>query len=315
MSAILDIAAPVFGLVLAGFLAGRAGILGPESSVALNRFVYYFALPPVMFLGTARAPLAALFNGPYIASILGGLAVALTLSLVVGRFVFGVRQPALAVQAVGGVFPNVGYMGIPLFLTAFGPDGALLAVIYVMVGSFVCMAGAIGAIELHRASTEGGQILAKVGGALVRNPLLGATVLGTVWSWAALPVPAPVGNFLGLLGAASGPAALFALGLSLVGQRLAGDRIEIAWMTFLKLIVQPAATGWLAFFVFDLPIFWAWSAVLLAALPTAALVYVVAQRYDVYLRRASTLIVVTTALSVISVSAILAAMGAAMEGG
>ncbi|MDA0702398.1 MAG: AEC family transporter [Proteobacteria bacterium] len=308
MSAVLDIAAPVFGLILAGFLAGRTGILGPESSVSLNRFVYYFALPPVMFLGTARAPLGELFNLPYIGSIMGGLGITLVLSLTVGRFVFGVRQPALAVQAVGAVFPNVGYMGIPLFLTAFGPDGALPAVIYVMVGSFVCMAGAIGAIELHRASAEGGRALAKVAGTLIRNPLLAATVLGALWSWAALPVPVPIGNFLELLGAAAGPAALFALGLSLVGQRLAGDMAEIAWMTCLKLLIQPAATAWLAFFVFDLPPFWAWSAVLLAALPTAALVYVVAQQYDVYLRRASALIIATTVLSVITVSAILAVM-------
>lgn len=311
MSAVLDIAAPVFGLVLAGVLAGRSGILGVESSAALNRFVCYFALPPVMFLGTARAPLAELFYGPYIGAIMGGALVTLVLSLAVGRFGFGVRQPALAVQAVGAVFPNVGYMGIPLFLTAFGPDGTLPAVIYVMVGSFVCMAGAIGTIELHKASAEGGRVFAAVGGALVRNPLLGATVLGAAWSWSGLAVPVPIGNFLQLLGAAAGPAALFALGLSLVGQRLAGDLVEVAWLTVLKLLIQPAATAWLAFRVFELPAFWAWSAVLLAALPTAALVYVVAQQYDIYLRRASALIVVTTALSVFTVSAILAAM----EGG
>ena len=56
MEALVNVIIPVFGVIASGYLAGRRGILGPESAAALNRFVYYFALPPLLFVFTARAP-------------------------------------------------------------------------------------------------------------------------------------------------------------------------------------------------------------------------------------------------------------------
>ena len=58
MQAILNVALPIFGVILAGYLAGRWRILGGEATAALNAFVSYFALP-VLFFGTlARTPVA-----------------------------------------------------------------------------------------------------------------------------------------------------------------------------------------------------------------------------------------------------------------
>jgi predicted permease len=48
---------------MTGYLAGRFEALGPETAAALNRLVYLFALPPALFLFTARAPIEKVFNG------------------------------------------------------------------------------------------------------------------------------------------------------------------------------------------------------------------------------------------------------------
>jgi malonate transporter and related proteins len=62
VQAILNVALPIFGVILAGYLAGRWRILGGESTAALNAFVSYFALP-VLFFGTlARTPVAAVLD-------------------------------------------------------------------------------------------------------------------------------------------------------------------------------------------------------------------------------------------------------------
>ena len=62
MQAILNVAFPIFGVILAGYLAGRWRILGGEATTALNGFVSYFALP-VLFFGTlARTPVAAVLD-------------------------------------------------------------------------------------------------------------------------------------------------------------------------------------------------------------------------------------------------------------
>ena len=80
-------------------------------------------------------------------------------------------------------------------------------------------------------------------------------------------------------------------------------------MTACKLAVQPLATWVIAVPVMGLPPFWAHSAVILAALPTGATVFVVAQRYGVYVQRSSALILISTVLSVASLSVLFLALG------
>ena len=50
---------PVFGIILAGYLCGRFRVLGEASSEALNRFVYFLALPALFFISMARVPVGA----------------------------------------------------------------------------------------------------------------------------------------------------------------------------------------------------------------------------------------------------------------
>lgn len=99
------------------------------------------------------------------------------------------------------------------------------------------------------------------------------------------------------------------MGLSLVAQRLGGDAIEVGWLVLIKLIVHPAMTWLLVTYVFVMPPQWSNAAIILAALPVGALVFVIAQQYDVYVRRASSAIVVSTALSVATISLLLIVLG------
>ena len=57
MDVVVNVVAPVFAIIIAGWIAARAGLLGRDGSTALNQFVYWFSLPPVLFLGLARAQL------------------------------------------------------------------------------------------------------------------------------------------------------------------------------------------------------------------------------------------------------------------
>src|SRR5262245_14000498 len=66
MDALINVVVPVFGIILTGYLAGRLGVLGPDSAAALNRFVFYFALPPALLIFMARAPIDKIFNWPFI---------------------------------------------------------------------------------------------------------------------------------------------------------------------------------------------------------------------------------------------------------
>lgn len=306
MSAVVDIAFPVFAIILAGYLGGRARLLGRSSSDALNQFVYWFALPPVVFLGMARSPLAEIVNLPFLGVFIGSMLVIYGLGVALGWR----RRPdggAIAsMQGLNACFSNTGYMGIPLFLAAFGPDRIAPAVLATVVMSAVMVGLAVIVLESLRNDGHGvGRTAANVVTALGRNPLVVAPLIGVLVSVLGIPLPKAVISFGELLGAAAGPCALFAIGLFLAGQPLAVDIGEVGRIVLLKLILQPLLAWALATYVFVLDPFWTASAVILAALPTGALTFVVAQRYDIYVERTSTVILISTLLSALTLSVLL----------
>ncbi len=141
--------------------------------------------------------------------------------------------------------------------------------------------------------------------ALARNPLILSIFAGLAFSATGLAPPEPVTNFLDLLGGTAGPCALFALGATLAGRQVAGGAAEVSYMTLMKLAVHPAALFLTTTLIFSVDPLWATAALLGAALPIAANVFIVARQYDVYVARTSSAILVSTAVSILSVSALL----------
>jgi hypothetical protein len=310
MEPVLNVGLPVFAIILLGYLAGRFGILGASATEAINAFVYYFALPPLLFLAMARVALGEIFNGPYLLAYSGGVLGTFVIAMTAGLLVFRHRPAALILQGMTTIFTNTGYMGVPLYLIAFGEQGVLPALILTVYNGALVIGLTIVLIELDlRSGSEPLKIVGDVALSIVKNPLIMAAAAGIAVSGFGVPLPRSVANFCTILGNASGPAALFAMGLFLAGRRLTRAWAEIAWMTLLKLIVQPAIAWWLAFGVLHLEPFWAASAVIMSALPTGATAFVIAQRYGIYIEEATAVTLVTTVLSFVTVSILLVWFG------
>ena len=310
METLVNVTIPVFGIVLTGYLAGRFRILGEASAGAVNAFVYYFSLPALLFLFTAKASLAELGNLPFIAVFLSGTAIVVTVAAIGGRLLFRLDGSSLTTHAMTAGFANTAYMGIPIFLTAFGKDGTLPAIIATIAANTLVIGVGIGILEFRaeRTGDEDSRWVTTLK-ALTTNPLLVAPVAGLAVAGLEVNIPLPIANYLDLLGSAAGPSALFALGLALSVQALTIKWAEVAWLSALKLVLQPLVTFGLVLYVWPLSDAWLQGALILSALPTGALVYVVAQRYESYVQEASATIVVSTAVSVATVSVVLIALG------
>ncbi|AWJ88860.1 transporter [Azospirillum baldaniorum] len=309
MSVVFNVALPVFAIILAGVLSGKAKLLGPASSEALNKFVYWMALPPVLFLGTAKRSLSEIFNGPFIGAFLGSMLAVYALGALLGWLIHRERTQIQCMQGLNACFSNTGYMGIPLFLAAFGPDRLAPAILATVIMSAIMVGIAV--IWLEFANSQGGGIgkaLRDVGRALVKNPLIISTALGLAWSvfLSGVPVPRPIAIYCDLMGASAGPCALFAIGLFLATQSLKANLLEVGWISALKLVVQPALAWFLIQTLFPLDPFWAGSAIILAGLPTGALTFVVASQYRIYVERTSAAILMSTIASVVTLSFLLA---------
>ncbi|WP_296253135.1 AEC family transporter [Pseudomonas sp. UBA4194] len=307
MLAIFNVAFPVFGLILIGFVCRRRNILGPNASTELNRFVIYLGLPSLLFEAMARLGSVEALNLGYILSFALGMAVVFLLTLWL-RLRHDAHFIDATVDALGAAYPNAGFLGIPLCLLTFGQQAIAPGVIGVLMTACVLFAIAIIMIETSRQTEKHlGRTLAKVGGSLLRNPIMVAPVLGSLVAWSGVALPTGVQQLFNFLGGAAGPCALVSIGLFLAATESRRADNHTLWMLVaMKLLLQPALTAVLAFWVFDMPPMWAWSALLLSALPIGNGPFMLAALFGREADTMSRAILVSTLLSLVTVSLILA---------
>ncbi|ANN77326.1 AEC family transporter [Bordetella flabilis] len=306
MHAVVTAALPVFALILVGWLAARRRLLGIAASDVLNRFVIYLSLPALLFHAMSQVSWSELGHGGYVASFAGGIAAAFAVALAAHR---GKRTPLtdISIEALSNSYANAGFMGIPLCLVVFGPQSLAPAVVATLMTACVLFGVSIALIEFDQQQGQNlGKTAAKVGRALIRNPLLIAPVLGLAWSATGVALPEPIDRFMVLLGNAASPCALIAIGLFLAQTEAASDGTAVTRVVVAKLLVQPGVTALLAFGVFSMPPVWAWTAVLLSALPIGTGPFMLAQLYGRDARVASRAILLSTLASVLTISALIA---------
>ncbi|SFR97306.1 AEC family transporter [Yoonia litorea] len=295
---------PFFMLIALGYGSGRTGFFSPEATAYLTKFVFYFALSAMLFRFSANLSLADILDWPFVLAYLSATGVVYVFATIVALR-RGVPVTEAAVEAQCAVIGNVGFLGIPMLVlllgeAAVGPVMMVLAVDLIVFGSLIVIL-----ITGARDGRMSPKILWTVAVGLLKNPMIVSITLGLLVSAYSLPIPVPVNDFLTLLGAAATPGALFAIGASLASK--SAERVAVAgWLSFNKLVLHPAAVAVAALFLFDVDPYAAGVMIAAAALPVAGNVYILAQHYGVAPTRVSASILISTAVSVVTVSLVIA---------
>ena len=305
MSDVLALVFPFFGLVLLGYGVARFMAIPMEGMAWLNAFIVYVALPPLFFVLLAETPVEDLTNWRFILAttlstfliFLGTLVPAVILSRDVG---------VGTVQALGAAYGNIGYMAPGIALLAFGERAAVPVALIFCFDNAMHFINAPLLMALRGESRDG--TLRVIGRALwrvVSHPFIIATLVGVsaaVWGWRP---PLAIGRMVDSLAGAAAPCALFAMGVTLALRPVRRVTPALVAIVPVKLVAHPlivfATLWWLG--PFD-PV-WVETAVLLAALPCATNVFVIAQQYDVWVNRASAAVLITTLVSVATVTGLL----------
>ena len=289
---------PIFVIIGAGYVSGRLCVLGDDSAKILNRFVTHISLPVLLFGALAKESLDRIFDLPFIASLGVASLICFLLPWALmpgGKIGLGQR----AMRGMGASFAAVSFTGIPvltpligtLALPAVGVANIILLV--VMVITIVC-------VELERSG--GGGLLPALRTALMhsfKNPIVVGSVAGLAYSMSGLGLPGWISRTTDILGAATPPVALFALGEALVRTRF-GRLGEIGLLTAIKLVAMPLITLGVLMLFPEVEPQWAVAAVALAALATAVLEYMLAADYHEYVEQASGLVLLSTVLSAVT---------------
>lgn len=295
---------PFFAIIALGYGAGKTRFFSEEATAYITKFVFYFALSAMLFRFAANLSFAELMDGRFIAAYLWGTAFVYGLAMAVS-FYLGRSVEEAAIEAQCAAIGNVGFLGIPMLALLMGEEAVksimlLLAIDLIVFGSLV--------VILITGARDGRMslgILKTVGLGLVKNPMIVSIVLGLLWSASRVPLPGPVNEFVSILGAAATPGALFAIGASLASK--SAERIIVpSWLSFCKLVLHPMFVAFGALVLFPVDPYPAAVMIAAASLPVAGNVYILAQHYGVAPHRVSASILVSTAVSIVTVSAVIA---------
>lgn len=303
MLSILATVCPIFALILSGWLAGRTAVLGPSAMREINRFVVWLALPALLFDIIAHSTWHDVWQPGFVLASGGGMMAIFALTLLIR---WRARPPADAiVDGLNAAYPNTAFVGLPIALALMGRATLPLSTLATVLTVCLLFAAAIVLIEFSLSDAAGaGPILRKVAGSLARNPLIVAPLLGAVVAVTGLPVPAPAETFLKLLGGATTPCALVAIGLFLQQQGGGTGTMDVravALLVTLKLVVLPAVTWAIAGPLLGLPKLPLTVAVLMAALPTGTGPFMLAEFYTREGATTSRTILISTVISVMTI--------------
>ena len=305
MLAIINIVAPVFGLMGLGFLAAKGRYLSEGAARIIAEFAFRVAMPALLF--RAMLAIGDMPVSPWllIATYVGALAILWTITSVLTLVVLD--RPAIDAPAIamGACFGNSVMLGVPLALTAFGPEAAAPVALLISLDSPVLwIIGTLHIEAARRAGTSTGtQPMAAMKGIvfdLLRNPIVVPLIAGTLFRSAGLGIPNMLDRLLEILGGAAVPAALFSLGMSLAAYRIKGQAPTLSLIIVMKMVVLPVIVFVLAAWVFVLPPVWTAIALLFAGLPVGANAFLFASRYERAVNSVSAAIAVSTAIAVVT---------------
>jgi len=310
---IIALLLPFFGLIVIGYLAARVTRQPAEALGWMNTFIIYAALPALFFKLVSRTPIEDLARIDFIAADIAATYTVFVFLFLVSYFLRRAPFADATIQAFGGSYGNIGYMGPGLALLAFGEAAA------VPVALIVCLENATHFIVAPAMMAIAGgdrrpplQVAADVLCKVALHPFILSTALGFVVAASGLTVPIAAQRLVDYLAQAAAPCALFAMGVTLALRPLKRVPVEIGYLAAAKLIVLPATVYVVLSLAGDFDPVWVYSAVLLAGLPTATNVFVISQQYGVWQERASATVVITTALSVLTLTVLLYLITAGM---
>ena len=306
MTILLEVVAPVFGVMLLGGLSVRLRVLNEAAVKGLVLFVFNFAIPILLFRSLAQAELPPDIQWAFLLSYYGGAFAVFAAGMALARFAFKRTLEDQAIFGMSAGFSNTVLIGIPILFTAYGPEATLPTLLILAFHGPVLMSVTTGLIQVGRGGevSLAGQVKS-IGLELVRNPIIMGILVGLVVNLSGLTVAGPLDRIAEMVGSSAVPCSLFALGASLAGYPMTGDVSPALLLSCLKLVVHPALVWILAVPVFGLDGIWVPVAVTMAAMPSGINVYLFGARYNAAPGVAARTVFLTTLLSLGTLSTIL----------
>lgn len=290
---------PIFLASGAGFLAARYLGVNPRS---VSKIAFYIFSPCLVFSlltsdqlnGDAITQMAVF--AALIILIMGAITALIGYAL---RF----ERSIIIALMLTVMFGNAGNFGLSLNLFAFGEEALVYASVY-----FVTSAILVYTLGIVLASWGKSNLRASMLG-VFKVPVVYAVILALVFRVFDLSLPLPIDRTVSILSDAAIPVMMVLLGIQLYHAKWSESTFSLGLSNFLRLVASPAlAIGLSMLFQLEGPEYQA--AVLESAVPTAVLVTVLATEYNIQPAFVTTAVFTSTLLSPLTITPLLAILGA-----
>jgi predicted permease len=303
---VLNLALPFFGLIALGYAAGKFNDL-PEVGLAwMNFFLIYISLPCLFYRVLAETPFEQLNNIRFVAGTTLATAIVFVVAFAAGLAIRHGNIAEAAIVGVAGAYGNVGYMGPGIAVATLGPDAIAPVALIVCFDStlafmLVPMLMAVAGTEKKSFATTAFQIFKQI----VLHPFLIASALGILSAAIHFRPPVALDRLMQFLQNAAAPCALFALGITVALRPVERMPWEVPPAILAKLVLHPTVVLIVLSLIGGISPVWLSTAVLLAALPTALNVFIMARQYDTWVTQASSAVLFSTAASVMTLTTVM----------
>lgn len=307
MIEVVSLVMPFFGLIALGFVAAKLTGIGREGTLAgLNVFIVYLALPSLFFQTLSKTPLAELARWEFILATTSAALIAFLAAFAAGMAFARGNMKEATIQGLAGAYANIGYLAPGLTLGAFGAAAAVPTALVMSFDNTLMFTLAPLFMALAGDRREGaGAVALRIARGVFLHPFILATLAGVLAAALRFAPPEPVDQVLTLLRQAAAPCALFAMGVTAAARPISRVPSELPVLLLVKLVLHPLIAYLLLSLIGDFDPTWVFAAVLMASLPTATNVFVLAQQYGVYVERASSTVILSTVTAMVTVTLVL----------
>lgn len=283
-----------FGAVLA-----HIGIFTVQTQHGLAKVSFYVAMPMLFVTMMSQEDISAVLSGDLVASLAAVFITSMVWLLSV-RLVWKLDAPRTVIGMFNTSYINGGNLGLPI--AAFALDSPTRVVPVLLAQLLLLQPIGLALLDLTTGGEQKFTWRAFVR-RFISNPLTIATLVGVLLSVFAIEIPTLVLTPMEMVGSMAVPAVLMAFGISLrLGPK--PDRsggAMLIWQTFLKLAFMPVVAWVVGRFLLGLEGMDLLAVTVMAALPTAQNVFVIASRYDRGVEMARDQIFVSTIGSIFSI--------------
>ncbi|WP_172378195.1 AEC family transporter [Gilliamella apicola] len=298
---------PLFILILLGFLAVKLGRWQKTVTDSLTKFTFYIAFPIMLFQIMSHFSEQSEIDIKLLLVFFGGSFIVFATGCLIASKVFKLNGSQSTLFAMGGIYTNTVFVGIPIIKMLLGDQAIPIVAIIVIFNALILWTLATVSIEFVQMGKLSGRSFIKALKNVSKNPIIIGIFTGIVVNYIGLPIPNFINQSTKMVSDMTAPLSLIVLGMGLAEYKIRDQFLITGSICILKLAILPIIT-YIVGKLLGLPTLELQVVVLLSSVSIAINCYMMARQFEVLQGPIASSLLISTALSSVTTPLILSIM-------